>query len=251
MISRPARYLLRFDDFCPTMDRARWERFGGWIEELGLRPLLGVVPDNRDSDLQQAPADPEFWPWLRQREAWGATIGMHGFRHVCQSRSGGLLPLHEQTEFAGVAEQQQREWISEGLKRLRAEGLVPRLFIAPRHGFDRGTLRALRAEGLPAISDGFAERAFQRGGVRWIPQQIWEPVEKPRGLWTICIHANTASDAFVARLERFVREHREQMTGVEQILGEGAGRLGPLEWTRAEARLARVLLSKRWKRLRG
>lgn len=250
MISRPAQYLLRFDDFCPTMDRARWQRFDRWIEELGVRPLLGVVPDNRDPDLERAQVDPEFWAWMRQLEARGAAIGLHGLTHVCRSRSGGLLPLHPVTEFAGVAEDRQRAWIRLGLEKLRAEGLTPRLFIAPRHGFDRATLRALRAEGLPALSDGFAERAFLRGGVIWIPQQIWAPAEKPCGLWTFCVHANTASDAFVAEMEGFVRAHLGQMMSVEQVLVEEATRLGPLEYAQAEARLLRVLASKGWKRLR-
>jgi hypothetical protein len=160
--------------------------------------------------------------------------------------------MHRETEFAGVAEERQREWIRAGVGRLHAEGLAPRVFVAPRHGFDRGTLRALAAEGVPAISDGFAERAFRRGGVTWIPQQIWEPVEKSRGLWTICVHSNTASDGFARALGRFVAEHRTQMSSLDEVLAEGdPGPLGPAEGARAWMRLTKVRLSKARKRWMG
>ena len=61
MIPTPAQYLLRFDDLCPTMRRSRWEQYRNLIEEFGVRPILAVVPDNRDKDLDGSPADPEFW----------------------------------------------------------------------------------------------------------------------------------------------------------------------------------------------
>ena len=64
MIPRPAQYLLRFDDLCPTISPARWERCRKLVEEFGVRPILAVIPDNQDSDLQHAPYDPALWGWL-------------------------------------------------------------------------------------------------------------------------------------------------------------------------------------------
>ena len=69
-----------------------------------------------------------------------------------------------------------------GSKTLRTYGLNPKLWVAPRHGFDRNTLRALQQEGIGYLSDGFARIPFRRGGITWIPQQLWEPVRKSSGL---------------------------------------------------------------------
>jgi predicted deacetylase len=185
MIPRPAQYFLRCDDLCPTASRQRWQRFLSLIEEFGIQPILAVVPENRDPILQLSPPDPEFWKRIRALEASGASIGLHGYRHLAKSRGRSLLALHRTTEFAGVPEDTQRQWIHAGLEILRGHGLNPRIWVAPRHGFDAPTLRALLQEGIDVLSDGFARVPHRRGGMIWIPQQLWEPAEKSQGLWTI------------------------------------------------------------------
>jgi predicted deacetylase len=220
MIPRPAQYILRFDDLCPTLAHSRWQRFLPLIEKFGIQPILAVVPDNRDRDLTFSPPDPEFWTQMRALQAAGATIGLHGYRHLCTSRGSSLLKLHRHSEFAGIPEEIQRDWIRQGLEILRAQGLNPTIFIAPQHGFDRATLRALRLEGIQLLSDGFARVPFIRGGLTWIPQQLWEPVSKDKGLWTICVHSNFASAAQVGRLDAFLRAHASQFTSLDRVLAE-------------------------------
>ncbi len=231
MIPRPAQYLLRFDDLCPTMALLRWQRFLPLIKEFRIRPILAVVPDNQDHDLQREKPDPEFWDGMRGMEAVGATIGLHGFRHLCGNQGKGLVQLHRHTEFAGVDEETQRQWIHAGVEILRGHGLNPRIWVAPRHGFDRATLRVLHRAGIDLLSDGFARMPFTRGGLTWIPQQLWAPVEKPKGLWTICLHSNTAHDSLVNRLGEFLERHATQFTSVHRVLAElRPARLGPAEW---------------------
>jgi hypothetical protein len=202
------------------MHYPRWQRFLPLIEEFGLRPILAVIPDNQDKELNLSLPEPEFWAQMRAMEAAGATIALHGYRHLCASHGASLLPLHRQTEFAGVPEETQRQWICEGLGILRGHGLNPAIFVAPRHGFDRTTLRALRNEGIQLLSDGFARLPFTRGGLTWIPQQLWGPVKKKKGLWTICIHSNFTQDAQVEQLHLFLRQYVQQFTSVDRVLAE-------------------------------
>jgi predicted deacetylase len=105
---------LRFDDLCPTMDRARWQRFLPLIKRYSLRPILAVVPDNQDPELQRGPADPGFWAEMRGLEAAGAAIGIHGFQHVCMAEGRSLIPLYRTSEFAGATREAQQEWIRAG-----------------------------------------------------------------------------------------------------------------------------------------
>ncbi len=218
-----SRFLLRTDDLCPTMSRGGWARFEALIEEFSLRPILAVVPDNHDPELEKDTPNPGFWKMLRALESRGATIALHGYRHLCASRGRALMPLHTMSEFAGIDESLQQEWIQAGLDTLRGHGLCPRLFVAPRHGFDHATLRALRATGLSAISDGYGKWPFQFGGITWIPQQLWEPVERQAGIWTICIHPNTASDVETLRLREFLRRKASQFASVDDVLGDSGG----------------------------
>lgn len=228
MIPRPAQYLLRFDDLCPTISPQRWQRCRELVEEFGIRPILAVVPDNQDSNLSHAPSDPSFWAGLREMEAAGATLAVHGYRHVCRSRGENMLNLHRRTEFAGVDFKTQCNWIQAGFDILREKGLNPRLWIAPRHGFDHNTLRALRESGVEHISDGFARIPYRRDGVTWIPQQLWSPVVKSKGLWTICTHPYTASSAEIRRLRSFLERHAGQFTSFECVLKEFPARRLPL-----------------------
>ncbi len=220
MVPRPAQYLLRFDDLCPTVSRAGWERFLPLIEEFGIRPIVAIVPDNQDADLERAAPDPEFWARMRALEAAGATIALHGYQHLCWSGGRSLVPLHHRTEFAGVDAATQAEWIDAGLLILRTQGLNPRVWVAPRHGFDRNTLAALRGQGIRVLSDGLARVPFARGGLIWIPQQLWAPVEKSQGLWTICVHTNSARALLADQVEAFLRLHAAQFTSVDRVLAE-------------------------------
>jgi hypothetical protein len=220
VIPEPAQYLLRFDDLCPTIARARWERFRLLIKEFDLRPILAVIPDNLDHELRLSPPDPEFWAQMRELEAAGSTIALHGFHHRCESKGESLLPLHRSSEFAGVPEETQRDWIRRGLNILREKGLSPKMWVAPRHGFDRTTLRVLRREGISLLSDGFARQPFLREGFTWIPQQLWGPVEKSAGLWTICIHSNSSHPSQEDRLREFLGQHAAQFISVDRAVAK-------------------------------
>lgn len=249
MIPNPAQYLLRFDDLCPTVSHTRWQRFLPLIEEFGLQPILAIVPCNQDRLLEVSPPDPGFWAQMRAMEAAGATIALHGYTHLCLSHGRSLLALHRKTEFAGVPEVTQRKWIRAGLEILRGHGLNPRIWVAPRHGFDVHSLRALRNEGISVLSDGFARTPLTRGGITWIPQQLWAPVDKPKGLWTICIHSNTAHGSQVSQLHNFLRQHAVQFTSVDRVLAEypqaGAGRMEQIYERLAQWRTQAAYVRKR------
>jgi len=237
--SRSPLYLIRLDDFCPTMLQDRRERFLSIFARHGVSPILAVVPDNQDPELNRQAPDPEFWTCMRTLQAGGATIAMHGYRHLCSSQGKSLLGLHENTEFAGVDPSLQKQWIRSGLAILRGHGLQPRLFVAPRHGFDRSTLRALADEGLNVLSDGFARRPFIQNKFLWIPQQLWEPVTKRTGLWTICIHTNTAPADLEERLDKFLKEHAGHLTSFDRVIARDPP--GSLRWReQIEANLANL-----------
>jgi predicted deacetylase len=220
MLPEPAQYLLRFDDLCPSMDAEKWLCFQALIERFELHPLLAIVPDNMDQSLNVAPADPHFWQRMRYLEAAGATIALHGYQHLCLQTGRSLIPLHKHSEFAGADRDLQLQWIRAGLSILRGQQLNPRVWVAPRHGFDGKTVEALRAEGIQILSDGFGQEAYKNRGMVWIPQQLWEPQERQRGLWTICIHSNYASEKLIRQMEKFLEKHASQCTSVDRILRE-------------------------------
>ena len=219
-VPTPAQYLIRIDDLCPTVHQRSWLRLLGILREFGIHPILAVVPDNQDPELKASPPDPQFWEQMRELARDGAAIAIHGYQHNCQKRGKSLIPLHRHTEFAGVPMEEQRVMLETGLAMLRAEGLNPRLWVAPRHGFDRNTLTALRDVGIGYLSDGLARRPFTRSGIVWIPQQVWGPVERENGLWTICLHPSSVSGSKAEELRMFLKRHAAQFTSFDRVITE-------------------------------
>ncbi len=246
-MSSKARYLLRFDDLCPTMSRGGWLRFHALICRHRLKPILGIVPDNQDIDLLLEPPHEEFWQWMRELACGGASVGLHGLHHLNSHLGKSLIPLHQHTEFAGAALIEQISKIQRGMGVLRSYGLDPNIWVAPRHGFDRNTLQALLKVGLTRLSDGLASRPFLQEGIVWLPQQLWAPVRKGTGLWTLCIHSNTCTDHQFSTIAKFIEGHRQQFIGVEEALRLFPPTpLRPMEAALAQARLARIRFS-RWR----
>jgi len=212
-----AHYLIRFDDLCPTMNHAGWERCEALMRRFSIRPILAVVPENRDSDLAVDAKDPAFWNHVRSLQDAGWTIALHGWRHECRSKGKSLVPLHRFSEFAGVPAQQQVSMLEDGLRSLRARGIHPTVWAAPRHGFDRNTLDGLKKVGIHTVSDGLSRLPFCEDGIFRVPQQLFGPQEMPAGVWTICLHTNTLTDEGFGALSSFVERHVPEFLSLEEV----------------------------------
>jgi peptidoglycan/xylan/chitin deacetylase (PgdA/CDA1 family) len=200
-----ARYLLRFDDLCPTVPWPLWDELEALMVEAGVQPLLAVIPDNRDPKLQVAPASPRFWDRVRAWQARGWSIGLHGHQHVYVNREPGLLGLNRQSEFAGLPLEEQLDKLRRGLAIFEREGVTADAWVAPAHSFDAVTLAALASLGLRTISDGMALGPYRDAqGLLWVPQQFANLRPMPFGLWTFCYHLEDLTPAamvtFKARL---------------------------------------------------
>jgi len=213
-------YLLRFDDICPTMNWRVWETVERILVERQIRPLLAVVPDNRDRNLMVETAHPDFWGSVRRWRDWGWTIGMHGYQHTYISRDAGILRLKPASEFAGMPASEQSRRLAAGLKIFRENGVEPQVWVAPGHSFDWNTVAALRELGITRISDGlfFAPRR-DRTGCTWIPQQLWRFRRMLRGTWTVCLHHNSWGRAELARFDESVTAYAGALCGFEEIIG--------------------------------
>ncbi len=185
-----ARYLVRFDDICPTMSWSLWAPIEEVLHACGVQPILAVVPDNRDPKLQVDPPRPDFWEWVLQKQRAGWSIALHGYQHLYETTDAGLLGINARSEFAGLAPEQQREKLRRAVEVFRAHGIRPEAFVAPGHSFDDITLLVLQELGINVISDGFFLYPRVHRGMLWVPQQMWKFRPLPLGVWTICLHHN-------------------------------------------------------------
>lgn len=215
-----ARYLIRLDDACPTMDRRRWALLEQVLDAHAIRPIVAVVPDNRDPTLAVDSPDDCFWDKARAWQAKGWTLAMHGHTHVMHAtRHPILVPYYARSEFAGLGLDAQTAKIRAAWRQFLAQGIEPRIWVGPAHSFDTTTLVALREEtSIRVVSDGIALDAYFQHGFHWIPQQLWRMVARSSGLWTVCLHPNQLSESEIGVLDETLRgQFRGMIIGSENV----------------------------------
>jgi predicted deacetylase len=205
---RGARFIIRFDDVCPGMNWATFGRFLAFFDDHpSIRPMLGVVPDNRDPSLDVAPPADGFWDRVRDWRRRGWTIAQHGYTHQYTQQDGGLLGIGSKSEFAGLPYDEQLLKLRLGKEILEREGAWEPYFMAPSHAFDHATLRALGALGFEAITDGYGIYPYRIGGMKAVPQLFGSTMDFGAGVYTICLHCNRMPEARIVSLLGFMERN--------------------------------------------
>src|SRR5512138_2337396 len=141
--SNNAKYLLRFDDICPTMNWQVWSEIEAAMIARGVRPVLAVVPDNQDPALNVDPPVADFWDRVRRWQARDWTLALHGYQHRYVTCHPGISTIRKKSEFAGVAAAEQEEKLRRGTEMFQRQGIRTRVWIAPSNSFDAATVSLL------------------------------------------------------------------------------------------------------------
>jgi peptidoglycan/xylan/chitin deacetylase (PgdA/CDA1 family) len=214
-----AEYLVRFDDICPTMNWDVWQPVEQILIREGIKPLLAVVPDNQDQNLDVDPPRNDFWDHVRSWRERGWTIGMHGYQHRYLTQDAGILRINHYSEFAGLPQEVQASKLRTAFEIFEREGVRPDAFIAPAHSLDCATLQALKGVGLRRISDGFfLFPNVDSAGMLWIPQQLWRFRPMPFGVWSVCFHINHWSQRDILQFQGDIRRYGRRIISFEDAI---------------------------------
>jgi predicted deacetylase len=220
-----AEYLVRFDDICPTMNWTVWQEVERILVQQGIKPLLGVIPDNQDDHLKVNPPRNDFWPLVRTWRERGWAIGMHGYQHRCATQDAGILGINKYGEFAGLPREAQATKLRMAFEIFRREGIRPDAWIAPAHSFDRITLQLLKEMGLRRISDGFfLFPNLDYTEMLWIPQQFWRFRLMPFGVWSVCLHINNWGSRDILRFQQDAERYLEKIISFKDAISRYGNR---------------------------
>lgn len=212
-------FILRFDDLCPTMNWAVWEVIEQTLVELQAQPIVAVIPDNRDRKLRVGPSNERFWERMRACQARGWTVALHGYQHRYVNRDPGILGIWPQSEFAGLPAAEQERKILTGLEIFRKEGIEADTWVAPSHSFDWKTVDILARNGIRIISDGHGRWPFRdKRGLFWLPLQLWDMIDQPDGVWTVCYHVNSWGEDELLQFRDWVRQRSGRIISVAEAL---------------------------------
>lgn len=215
------RIAIRMDDITPDMD---WERFfqvKAILDQYQVKPLIGVVPDNYDENLicrctgkqqEQAPNSvkpTDYWQYIRELKQQGWIIAMHGYRHIYGTKKGGLFPLNDFSELAGLPYEIQHKMLADGKRILEEKGIFTDIFMAPAHAYDQNTLKVLREIGFTGITDGFGRQPYRWKGLTFYPIsfQMSHSLKRKKGTTTLVLHAGTMNEQDRERIRGYFENH--------------------------------------------
>jgi predicted deacetylase len=211
---------IRMDDITPDMDYAKFLRFKELCDRYQVKPLIGVVPDNRDKMLQIDEKRADFWEYVLKLQAEGWTIAQHGVYHVYTTKKMGCFPLNRLSEFAGLSCDKQYKMLSYGKDILEKNGIKTDIFMAPAHSFDKNTLKALKNLGFTKITDGFGDMPYIKNGITYYPISYKQSssLKKEKGYTTFVVHSNTMNDKDFARYEQMFKENSDKLISYSELL---------------------------------
>ena len=212
------KIILRFDDICPNMN---WDSFlyiKEHLMQLGIRSLLGVIPDNQDKKLLTYEYKDKFFEIINTYKDYGDTIAQHGTFHKYTSNSSGILKINNNSEFAGHSFKYQYALLEKGKSILKKNNCWQPVFMAPSHSFDEITLDCLKKLGFKKISDGYGFFPYQKSGIEFIPQISSVPFNLGFGVATLCIHSNSLNLNDTNKILDFIKLNRNRIIPFEEYV---------------------------------
>lgn len=225
-----ARYILRLDDACSTMLQDTWNPIEEALDSLGIKPIVGIIPENRDPAMECSSEDPAFWNRARGWQQKGWAIALHGLHHVYHdipAQAKALVPIHGKSEFVGLSLEVQRRMIRRAYAKFAAEQIRPTVFMAPSHTFDANTLEALLQETeIRIITDGHSLYPYTESGFTWVPQQLWRLRPMPFGIWTVALHPNTMTAKALETVMTDLKRYASRIVSLDALRLNDQRKLG-------------------------
>lgn len=213
-------YIMRLDDASDFMDTEKWDRMKALLDKYSVKPVFGIIPDNKDKSLISVyRRDEMFWDKMTQWIQEGWTPALHGFEHRYVTEDGGMNPVNARSEFAGLTYEEQCQKIEKGYEILKRHGIFPEIFFAPSHTFDKNTLKALKDKtDIRVISDTIANSIYKKDDFWFIPQQSGVVRELPFKVVTFCYHPNVMKNSDYRVLEKFLQEHKDEFISYDSSI---------------------------------
>ena len=221
-ISKNTGLLIRFDDVCENMRWDLMEKCEKLFDELNVKPVLGVIPNNKDEELLKYPENKNFWNTVRNWQLKGWTIAMHGNTHVYDSETNkeDYFNYGGKSEFFGHSLEEQKKRLSQGLRKFNEEKINIKTFFAPNHTYDKNTFIALKKIGLDQVIDGYGLMPFNKMGINFIPQLFYKNIMLPYGIQSTQIHLNYWGKKDFEIFKKFIMKNKDKIITYDQAFSK-------------------------------
>jgi predicted deacetylase len=212
--------LIRIDDVAENMNWSLMNKCEILFDQYNIKPLLGVIPANEDSELFAYEKNNDFWNKVRSWQKKGWEISMHGFSHVYDQETNkkDYFNYGGRSEFYGHDYLTQFSRIKKGLEKFEDRQIKIRSFFAPNHTYDENTFAALKKSGIKYVIDGYGLIPYTKYGLSFIPQLFYKEILLPFGIQSTQIHLNYWDDKNYSHFENFIIKNINKIINFETCI---------------------------------
>ena len=209
--------LIRFDDIAPNMNWEMMDRCQELLNYYNLKPVMGVIPDNQDSELLKYPKREDFWKIVKKWESNNWSIAMHGYKHLYDKKTykKDFFNYGGRSEFFGHSYEDQLSKIKKGLEIFKKNDIQIDTFFAPNHTYDKNTLKALKNSGILKIIDGYGLMPYSFNGIRFVPQLFYKLYLLPIGIQSTQIHINYWNEKDFINFKKFIEKNHKKVISAD------------------------------------
>ena len=214
--------LIRLDDIAANMNWHLMEKCEKLFDKHNIKPLLGVVSNNKDPELLSNQKKDNFWDQIRKWDSKNWEIAMHGYTHIYDTETNkkDYFNYGGKSEFFGHSYEEQSLRIKKSLEIFEKENIKIRSFFAPNHTYDNNTLAALRANNIYNVIDGYGIMPFKKENLNFIPQLFYKQIMLPFGIQSTQIHLNYWDDKDYEKFEEFINKNSSKIISFDQALSK-------------------------------
>ena len=212
--------LIRMDDISENMNWALMDKCEKLFDKFKIKPLLGIIPINKDPELLKFPKNDRFWERVESWKNKGWEITMHGCNHLYTQKSdkNDIFNYGGNSEFYGLDYSMQLNKIKTGLEEFKKREIKVRSFFAPNHIYDSNTLKALKDSDIKIIIDGYGLFPYYKNEILFIPQLFYKEIFLPFGIQSTQMHINEWNDEAYKNFEIFVKKNYSKILNLNNII---------------------------------
>ena len=215
--------LIRIDDVCENMNWNLMSKLESLFDDYSIKPVLGVIPNNRDEDFLSFPRNDNFWDQVRKWQVKGWGIVQHGDTHIYDrlcSKKSDYFEYGGGSEFFGHPLNVQEKRIKNGLEKFKREKINIRSFFAPNQTYDENTFIALKNCGINEVIDGYGLMPYTEKNVKFIPQLFEKVVLLPFGIQSTKLHLHVWDENDYKKFENFIKINSKKIITYDQALNK-------------------------------
>lgn len=205
--------LIRFDDIAPNMNWKMMDKCEQLLNEYKIKPVIGVIPNNQDTELLAYEKRDKFWQIVKQWQNRKWTVAMHGYTHVydIETQKKDFFGYGGKSEFFGHSYKEQLSRIEKGIKIFEQNDIKIDTFFAPNHTYDSNTFDALKKTGISRIIDGYGLLPYMRNEIKFLPQLFYKLIFIPFGIQSTQLHINYWDENDFTKFENFIKKYHTKV----------------------------------------